>query len=141
MGDTDRIEDLINRAKRNTAISVLVVDDSPTMRRIIIGVLKRIGDFNIIEAGNGLEALEKLSVNTVQLIISDWNMPQMSGIDFVRAMKAIDSYKSTPILMVTTVRSTEKVLEAARLGVNGYIIKPFKDEDLAAKIKTIFKYV
>ncbi len=111
-----------------------------TMRRIISKSLDKIGNFNIIEAVNGLDALDKLHESNVKLILSDWNMPEMNGIDFVKSVRAIEKYNKVPILMITSVSFKKEVYEAIKSGVNGYLVKPFKEEELIKKIQVLMKY-
>ena len=114
---------------------VLLVEDSPTMRRIILNSLVRIGFNNVIEAENGADALEKLKEQkTVDLILTDWNMPEMNGEEFVRNLRSNASYKNIPVLMITTRGMKDDVLTAIKLGVNGYIVKPFTPDMLQKKI-------
>lgn len=134
------IDDLFKDVVDNLTKTILVVDDSMTMRRIITRALANIGSFTLIEAANGLEGLAKLQSADVHLIISDWNMPEMNGLDFVKAVRAIGRFAGTPILMVTTVNHKQEVYEAVKSGVNGYLVKPFKEEDLAAKVCALLKY-
>jgi two-component system chemotaxis response regulator CheY len=112
----------------------LVVDDSPTMRRIISNTLERIGYKSSIEAANGKEALQQLENNDVEFIITDWNMPVMNGLEFVTEIRSTDDYKELPILMITTRGMKDDVLQAVHAGVNNYIVKPFTPETLEAKI-------
>jgi two-component system chemotaxis response regulator CheY len=112
----------------------LVVDDSPTMRRIISNTLERIGYKKSIEAANGKEALQQLEGNDVEFIITDWNMPVMNGLEFVTEIRSTDDYKELPILMITTRGMKDDVLQAVHAGVNNYIVKPFTPETLEAKI-------
>ncbi|MCK5519990.1 MAG: response regulator [Candidatus Marinimicrobia bacterium] len=116
---------------------VLTVDDSPTMRRIIVNSLKKIGFEDIIEAEHGLEGLEKLASNEVDLIITDWNMPEMNGEQFVKSLRDNDKYKDTPIIMITTRGMKDDVLTAVKMGVNGYVVKPFTPEILKQKLSTV----
>jgi two-component system, chemotaxis family, chemotaxis protein CheY len=111
----------------------LVVDDSATMRRILVNSLQRIGFAECVEAEDGLQALEKFD-GSISFIITDWNMPTMSGIDFARALRAHDIGKSVPILMVTTRSSREDIVTAVEAGVNSYIVKPFTPQLLKEKI-------
>src|SRR5690242_7647712 len=106
---------------------VLVVDDSSTMRRIIINTLNRLGHEDVVEAANGREGLERLTEGSgaVDLIITDWNMPEMSGIDFVRAVRGIETMRALPVLMITTNASRDDIVQARQAGVNDYIVKPF----------------
>jgi two-component system chemotaxis response regulator CheY len=116
---------------------VLVVDDFSTMRRIIKTALKQMGIEDITEAEDGKMALQKLKLKDFRLIISDWNMPNMMGIDFLRRVRADDKYKHIPFLMVTAEARKDNVLEAAKAGVSNYITKPFTAEDLQKKIELI----
>ena len=111
----------------------LVVDDSATMRRIIVNSLQRIGYTDCVEAGDGAEALERFSA-AVGFIITDWNMPAMSGVDFVRALRDRPDGKATPVLMVTTRSVKEDIVAAIQAGVNNYIVKPFTPQVLKEKI-------
>lgn len=123
-----------------TNLKILAIDDSPTMRRIIINTLKRAGYDDIVEAGDGKEAIAKLKVENVNFVITDWNMPEMDGLTFVNTIRAMDEYKNLPILMVTTRSVKEDIVEALKAGVNNYIVKPFTPETLKQKIvETISK--
>jgi two-component system chemotaxis response regulator CheY len=113
---------------------IITVDDSSTMRRIIKNTLQKLGFSNILEAGNGLEGLDVLAKNKVDLVITDWNMPEMDGLTFVKAIRAKPEYKELPILMVTTEAAKEDILTALRSGVNNYIVKPFTPETLQEKV-------
>ncbi len=110
--------------------SIITVDDSSTMRRIIKNTLQKLGFETILEAGNGVEALEVMSKNKVDMIVTDWNMPEMDGLTFVKAVRAKDEYKDLPILMITTEAAKEDILTALRSGVNNYVVKPFTPETL-----------
>lgn len=114
--------------------TIITVDDSSTMRRIIKNTLMKIGFSNILEAANGIEAIEVLAKNKVDLIITDWNMPEMDGLTFIKALRAKSEYKEIPILMVTTEAAKEDILTALRSGVNNYIVKPFTPETLQEKV-------
>ena len=111
----------------------LVVDDSITMRRIIINALQRIGYTDAIEASDGKEALDKFD-GSIGFVITDWNMPAMSGIEFARAVRATPAGASVPILMVTTRGAREDIISAVEAGVNNYILKPFTPSVLKEKI-------
>jgi two-component system chemotaxis response regulator CheY len=104
------------------------------MRRIISNTLERIGYKDSIEAANGKEALQQLESNDVEFIITDWNMPVMNGLEFVTEIRSADDYKELPILMITTRGMKDDVLQAVHAGVNNYIVKPFTQETLEAKI-------
>ena len=120
-------------------MKILVVDDMVTMRRIVKNILKQLGFSNIDEAENGQEALQKLRADTFGFVVSDWNMPVMSGIDMLRAIRADEKLKTTPVLMVTAEAQQSNLVEAVQAGVNNYIVKPFTAETLQEKITKIFK--
>lgn len=117
----------------------LVVDDSQTMRRIVNNALKNIGYEDILEAEDGKDAIGKLYTERVDFIITDWNMPNMSGLDFTRAVRGDEQYAHLPILMVTTRGMKEDVVEALQARVNNYIVKPFTPQVLKEKIDQILK--
>ena len=120
------------------AVTVITVDDSSTMRRIIKNTLKKIGyGDNILEAGDGKEALNVLANSNVDLIITDWNMPVMDGLTFVKHIRADSKYNDTPIIMVTTEAAKEDIITALKAGVNNYIVKPFTPDVLKDKIDTV----
>ncbi|MDH5751769.1 MAG: response regulator [Deltaproteobacteria bacterium] len=119
-------------------MSVLVVDDFATMRRIITNVLKQLGYETIYEAEDGTKALQILETEKVDFVITDWNMPQMSGLDLLKAIRASEDKKNIPVLMVTAEAMQENIIKAAQAGVNNYIIKPFDAKTLADKIAKIF---
>jgi two-component system chemotaxis response regulator CheY len=123
------------------AMKILIVDDSITIRRIITNALKTIGFPETIEAVDGKDALEKLSGGNVDFIITDWNMPQMNGLDFIKEVRANPIYSSMPILMITTHGSEQDVIEALKAKVNSYIVKPFTPQELKEKIEGILKTV
>ncbi|MEW6049880.1 MAG: response regulator [Candidatus Zixiibacteriota bacterium] len=118
-------------------LKILAVDDSPTMRRIIINTLKRAGFENVVEATDGKDALGKLKEEKVNFVITDWNMPEMDGLAFVTTLRSMDEYKALPVLMVTTRSVKEDIIEAMKAGVNNYIVKPFTPETLKAKIDQV----
>ncbi len=117
-------------------IKVLFVEDSPTMRRIIMNSLKTIGFKEIIEAENGQDALEKIE-DDVGLVLTDWNMPEMNGKELVEKLRGDDRFKSTPIVMITTRGMQDDVMDAIQSGVSGYVIKPFTPVVLEKKIKEV----
>ncbi len=114
----------------------LVVDDSATIRRIIVNSLKRIGFDDCIEAGDGIEALETFD-SSVDFVITDWNMPNMGGLDFVRALRERDDVNQVPVLMVTTRSVREDIKRAAEAGANNYVVKPFTPQVLKEKIEKL----
>ena len=120
-------------------MKILVVDDFSTMRRIIRNILRQLGYEHILEADDGLAALDVLRSEKIGFIISDWNMPRMSGIELLKAVRTTEEWKDTPFLMVTAEGQKENVMEAVKARVNNYIIKPFTPETLAEKINKIFK--
>ncbi|MGE0042570.1 MAG: response regulator [Vicinamibacterales bacterium] len=113
----------------------LVVDDSSTMRRIIINTLNKLGHQEVLEASNGREGMDRLTAGAVDMVITDWNMPEMTGIEFIRAMRGMDKMKDLPVLMVTTNAAKDDIVEALRAGVNNYIVKPFTPETFREKIE------
>lgn len=114
----------------------LVVDDSATMRRIVVNALKTIGWNDIVEAGDGAEALSKCD-GSVELVITDWNMPVMGGLELVQQLRANPDTAKLPILMVTTRSVKEDILQAVQAGVTGYILKPFTPQSLKEKIDQV----
>jgi two-component system chemotaxis response regulator CheY len=115
----------------------LIVDDSSTMRRIIVNTLAKLGYDDILEAGNGREGLDRMGAGGVDLIITDWNMPEMNGIDFIRAVRTSQSGKNIPVLMVTTNAAKDDIVEALKAGVNNYVVKPFTAETIKEKIDAV----
>ncbi len=114
--------------------SIITVDDSSTMRRIIKNTLQKLGFENVLEAGNGIEAFEVMAKNEVDMIITDWNMPEMDGLTFVKTLRQKDQYKEVPILMITTEAAKEDILTALKSGVNNYVVKPFTPDTLQEKV-------
>lgn len=120
------------------ALKFLVVDDSVTMRRIVANSLKTIGHDLYIEAGNGREALTKLIADdAINFVITDWNMPDVSGLELVKSIRASDKFGKIPILMVTTRGLKEDIIEALEAKVNNYVVKPFTPQILKEKIEQI----
>ncbi len=118
-------------------LKILAVDDSPTMRRIIVNTLKRAGFEDVMEASDGKDALAKMKVEKFNFVITDWNMPEMDGLTFVTTLRTIDEYKKLPVLMVTTRSVKDDIVEALKAGVNNYIVKPFTPETLKEKIEQV----
>ncbi|MBC8285112.1 MAG: response regulator [Nitrospinae bacterium] len=116
---------------------VLVVDDSAVMRQIIKKNLKELGFADPLEAEDGAAGLKKAGEEPVDLIVSDWNMPNMTGLEFLKAVRADDKLKGTNFIMVTSEADKEKIMEAVQAGVNQYIVKPFNAMQLEEKIKAI----
>ncbi len=120
-------------------MKILVVDDFSTMRRIIKNLLRDLGFSNIQEADDGLTALPMLKSGDFDLLVSDWNMPGMTGIDLLKAVRADPNLQSLPVLMVTAESKREQIIEAAKAGVNGYVVKPFTAVTLKEKLGKIFE--
>ncbi|MDP1697172.1 MAG: chemotaxis response regulator CheY [Xanthomonadaceae bacterium] len=120
-------------------IKILVVDDFSTMRRIVKNLLQELGYSNIQEADDGNTALPMLKAAKFDFVVTDWNMPGMTGIDLLKAIRADPALKAMPVLMVTAENSREQIIEAAQSGVNGYIVKPFTGATLKEKIDRIFE--
>ena len=120
-------------------MKILVVDDMATMRRIVKNILKQLGFSNTDEAENGQEALQKLRAATFDFVVSDWNMPVMTGIDMLRAIRADEKLKAIPVLMVTAEAQQANLVEAIQAGASNYIVKPFTAEVMQQKLGKIFK--
>ncbi len=119
-------------------LKFLVVDDSVTMRRIVINSLKNLGHQTFIEANDGRDALEKLaSDSSINFVITDWNMPNVSGLELTKAIRNDDKLNSLPILMVTTRGVKDDIMEALNARVNNYVVKPFTPQILKEKIEQI----
>ncbi len=116
-------------------MKALVVDDSLTIRRIVVKALGLVGITEAAEAGDGTEALRALAGDKFDLILLDWNMPKMSGIDTLRALR--QAGQKVPVIMVTTEAEKSRVIEAIKTGANDYLIKPFSPDQLAAKVKSV----
>ena len=123
----------------NKDMKILIVDDFSTMRRIIKNLLRDLGFTNTAEADDGLTALPMLQSGAFDFLVTDWNMPGMSGIDLLRQVRADERLRSLPVLMVTAEAKREQIIEAAQNGVNGYIIKPFTAQTLEEKLGKIFE--
>jgi two-component system, chemotaxis family, chemotaxis protein CheY len=121
----------------NTSLKILVVDDFATMRRIMKNILKQLGYTNIGEADDGTTALEEMKKTTYDLIISDWNMPKMTGLDLLKTVRSDPIYKEVPFLMVTAEAQKQNVIEAVQAGVSNYVVKPFTAEAIAEKLDKI----
>ena len=119
-------------------MKILIVDDFSTMRRIIKNLLRDLGFNNTEEADDGNTGLPKLQSGNFDFLVTDWNMPGMTGIDLLRAVRADERLKTLPVLMVTAEAKKEQIVMAAQEGVNGYIVKPFTAQTLKEKIDKIF---
>ena len=124
-----------------SSLKILAVDDSPTMRRIIVNTLKRAGYEDVTEASDGKDALAKMKVDQFGFVITDWNMPEMDGLTFVNHVRSAPEFKDMPILMVTTRSVKDDIIEAMKAGVNNYIVKPFTPDTLSEKIQQVLKAV
>jgi len=120
-------------------IKILVVDDFSTMRRIIKNLLKELGLTNVVEADDGATALPILKQGGIEFLITDWNMPEMTGIDLLKHVRADPNLSKIPVLMVTAEAKREQIIAAAQAGVNGYVVKPFTAVTLKEKIDKIFE--
>ena len=118
---------------------ILVVDDFSTMRRIVRGILRQLGFENIVEAENGTEAFKAVQDGGIDFVVSDWNMPVMNGLDLLKNIRAEESIKNTPLLMVTAEALKENVVMAISAGANNYVVKPFTPDVLEEKMTAIFK--
>ncbi|MDN5842604.1 MAG: chemotaxis response regulator CheY [Alcaligenaceae bacterium] len=121
------------------SIKILIVDDFPTMRRIIKNLLKDLGFENVDEAEDGVMALEKLHNGGFEFVVSDWNMPNMDGLDLLKAIRADAALARLPVLMVTAEAKKENIIAAAQAGANGYVVKPFTAATLEEKLNKIFE--
>ncbi|MBL8468649.1 chemotaxis response regulator CheY [Methyloversatilis discipulorum] len=117
----------------------LVVDDFSTMRRIVRNLLKELGFTNVDEAEDGVIALQKLKAGEFDFVVTDWNMPNMTGIELLRAIRADAALKALPVLMITAEAKKENIIEAAQAGASGYIVKPFTAGTMSEKLNKIFE--
>jgi len=120
-------------------MKILIVDDFSTMRRIIKNLLRDLGFNNTAEADDGSTALPILQSGSFDFLVTDWNMPGMTGIDLLKAVRADAKLSKLPVLMVTAEQKRDQIIEAAQAGVNGYIVKPFTAITLKEKIDKIFE--
>jgi two-component system chemotaxis response regulator CheY len=120
-------------------LKFLVVDDFSTMRRIVRNLLKELGYTNVDEAEDGVAALQKLKGSNFQFVVTDWNMPNMTGIELLKAIRADAGLKHLPVLMITAEAKKENIVEAAQSGASGYIVKPFTAGTLDEKLGKIFE--
>ncbi len=119
-------------------MKLLVVDDSSTMRRIIKNTLSRLGHENVLEGGDGIEGWSALDKNPdIDMLITDWNMPEMNGLELVKKVRADARFKDLPIIMVTTEGGKAEVITALKAGVNNYIVKPFTPQVLKEKLGAV----
>ncbi|PKM11709.1 MAG: chemotaxis protein CheY [Gammaproteobacteria bacterium HGW-Gammaproteobacteria-3] len=125
----------------DTNMKILIVDDFSTMRRIIKNLLRDLGFTNTLEADDGKTALPILRKGGIDFLVTDWNMPGMSGLDLLKAVRADPDLGHLPVLMVTAEAKREQIIMAAQAGVNGYVIKPFTAATLKEKIDKIFERI
>jgi two-component system chemotaxis response regulator CheY len=123
----------------DSSLKFLVVDDFSTMRRIVRNLLKELGYTNTEEAEDGAAALNRLKNDKFDFVVSDWNMPNMTGLELLKTIRADESLKTLPVLMITAEARKENIIEAAQAGANGYIVKPFTAATLSEKLAKIFK--
>ncbi|NDY73388.1 response regulator [Desulfobacter hydrogenophilus] len=123
----------------DTSIKILIVDDFATMRRILKNILKQLGFKNLVEADDGTTAWDVLESQKIDLIISDWNMPKMTGLELLKKVRTSTQYKTAPFLMVTAEAQKQNVIEAVQAGVSNYVVKPFTAEAISDKLKKILK--
>jgi len=126
-------------AELNLSLKVLVVDDMMSMRNIVKRALVSIGYRDIHDASNGEEALEKLKSGGFGLVLLDWNMPVMSGIELLRIIRADSALQTLPVLMITAEAKMENIMEAIQAGVSDYLVKPFSEQALQEKLEKIFQ--
>ncbi|WP_017429030.1 chemotaxis response regulator CheY [Vreelandella jeotgali] len=119
-------------------MSFLVIDDFPTMRRIVRSLLKELGFTNVEEAEDGQDALNKMRAGNFEFVVSDWNMPNLDGLEMLKEMREDDALKDLPVLMVTAEAKKENIIAAAQAGANGYVVKPFTAATLEEKLNKIF---
>ncbi len=136
VGNLDSLEKSLGAVFERKDLRFLVVDDSGTMRRIIAKCLKDIGADTVIEAADGIDGLVKLkTAGKIDVILTDWNMPNMNGLDFLKKLKADAAYKDIPVIMVTTEAEKSSVLEAIKAGARNYVAKPFTADVLKSRVE------
>jgi two-component system, chemotaxis family, chemotaxis protein CheY len=123
------------------SIKILIVDDFNTMRKVVRNLLKQVGYEDIVEAEDGVMALKALKSQKIDVVVSDWNMPNMSGLELLKAVRNDPELAKTPFLMVTAEALQDNVVAAVKAGVNNYIVKPFTAEVLNEKIKKIMESI
>lgn len=123
----------------NKSIKILIVDDFPTMRRIVKNLLKDLGFENVDEAEDGVMAMQKLKSGNFEMVISDWNMPNKDGLTLLTEIRADPNFSKMPVLMVTAEAKKENIVAAAQAGASGYIVKPFTAAVLEEKLAKVFE--
>ena len=121
----------------NSELVFLVVDDFSTMRRIVVGLLRQCGATRILEAEDGVQALRTVENNAVDVVVTDWNMPNMTGLALLKALRAHPKFARMPVLLITAEGKKENIVEAAQAGADGYIVKPFTQDTLLEKLTRI----
>ncbi|SET11639.1 chemotaxis response regulator CheY [Thorsellia anophelis] len=125
----------------NPDLRFLVVDDFSTMRRIVRGLLKELGYNNVEDAEDGVDALNKLKTGEFDFVVTDWNMPNMDGLELLKTIRADATLSSLPVLMVTAEAKKENIIAAAQAGASGYVVKPFTAGTLEEKLNKIFEKI
>ena len=123
----------------NTAMKIFIVDDMPSIRKVLKRILKQLGFNILIEAGDGKEAWDILQNKQFDLIIADWNMPKMNGLELLKKIRSSNTHKRIPFLMLTGEAGKEQIIEAASSGVTDYVVKPFTAEIISKKLENILK--
>ena len=129
----------MENGKMNKKMKILVVDDFATMRKVVRNILRQLGFENVSEAENGEDGYRMTKSGDFELIISDWNMPVMSGLEFLKAVRADEKTKTIPFLMVTAEALKENIIQAIQSGANNYIVKPFTPQTFEEKLSGMFK--
>ncbi|MCG6551487.1 MAG: chemotaxis response regulator CheY [Candidatus Magnetominusculus sp. LBB02] len=122
----------------NTQMKILVVDDFAMMRKIVKGVLAKLGMTNIEEAEDGEQAFKMLQAGNFEFLITDWNMPNVTGLELLKKVRADAKLKALPVILVTAEAEQSQIMEAIQAGVNNYVTKPFTPDTLKVKIEKIF---
>ena len=122
-----------------TPMKILVADDSSTMRRIILNCLRKAGYDQFVEAADGKEGLAQLKAESIDLVITDWNMPNMSGLQFLQEIRSSEPFAKLPVIMVTTQSVSDDIKQAVQAGVNGYILKPFTPDAIKERVEAVLK--
>ncbi len=121
-------------------INLLVVEDNSKIRKLLCNILNNVGFENVLEAENGQEAWDIMMSNDIELVLTDWMMPEMSGIELLKKIRtSSENFQNVPILMITASDKTENILEAAKYQINGYVVKPFSVKTILAKIEEVLK--
>ncbi len=121
-------------------MTILIVDDYATMRKILRNILRKLGYSLFIEADDGVTALEQLKKQKIDMIVCDWNMPRMSGLELLKIVRSSNEYKEIPFIMVTAEAQKKNVIDAVKAGVSNYIVKPFTEEQIAQKLEKVFEH-